>query len=150
MTLYASSTLLFVQKMQTFWILTLILLTWRLWWANNAWKLQMGFNSAFKELNLRFLLWPEHFNLNACCRAVVTFSDETGVYWMGQCCPIYLLKDSLVVMPIESEKHDLFLTYILLYQYLLLWFSDVGSFVWHHDIWCSWTLLWVQSWSVCI
>jgi len=32
--------------------LTLILLTWRKWWApNNASKQQMGFNSAFKELN---------------------------------------------------------------------------------------------------
>ena len=32
-------------------ILTLILLTWRLWWApNNASKWQMGFNSAFKKL----------------------------------------------------------------------------------------------------
>jgi len=31
--------------------LTLILLTWRKWWApNNASKWQMGFNSAFKEL----------------------------------------------------------------------------------------------------
>lgn len=48
----------------------------------------------------------------------------------------------------EFEKHEMFITYILLY--LLLWFSDVGSFVWHHDIWCSWTLWWVQSWSVCI
>ena len=32
--------------------LTLILLTWRKWWApNNASKYQMGFNSAFKGLN---------------------------------------------------------------------------------------------------
>jgi hypothetical protein len=32
-------------------ILTLILLTWRIWWApNNARKLQMGFNSEFKGL----------------------------------------------------------------------------------------------------
>jgi len=31
--------------------LTLIELTWRIWWApNNASKWQMGFNSAFKEL----------------------------------------------------------------------------------------------------
>ena len=31
--------------------LTLILLTWRIWWApNNARKWQMGFNSAFKGL----------------------------------------------------------------------------------------------------
>ena len=32
--------------------LTLILLTWRKWWANNASKYQMGFNSAFKGLKL--------------------------------------------------------------------------------------------------
>jgi len=33
-------------------ILTLILLTWRIWWApNNARIWQMGFNSAFKGLN---------------------------------------------------------------------------------------------------
>jgi len=30
--------------------LTLIPLTWRIWWANNASKWQMGFNSAFKGL----------------------------------------------------------------------------------------------------
>ena len=30
--------------------LTLILLTWKMWWANNARKLQMWFNSAFKGL----------------------------------------------------------------------------------------------------
>jgi len=31
--------------------LTLILLTWRIWWApNNVSKWQMGFNSAFKVL----------------------------------------------------------------------------------------------------
>ena len=33
--------------------LTPILLTWRIWWApNNASRLQMGFNSAFKGLNV--------------------------------------------------------------------------------------------------
>jgi len=33
--------------------LTLILLTWRIWWApNNASKWQMGFNSAFKGLSI--------------------------------------------------------------------------------------------------
>jgi len=32
-------------------VLTLILPTWRIWWApNNASKWQMGFNSAFKGL----------------------------------------------------------------------------------------------------
>jgi len=32
--------------------LNLILLTWRIWLANNASKWQMGFNWEFKELNL--------------------------------------------------------------------------------------------------
>jgi hypothetical protein len=32
--------------------LTLILLMWRIWWANNASKWQMGFNSAFKGLKV--------------------------------------------------------------------------------------------------
>ena len=41
-------------------MLTLILLTWRIWWANNASKWQMGFNSAFRGLMTRtsqFCLW---------------------------------------------------------------------------------------------
>jgi hypothetical protein len=37
-------------------LLTLILLTWRKWWApNNASKWQMGFNSAFKRLTEELL-----------------------------------------------------------------------------------------------
>jgi len=37
--------------------LTLILLTWRIWWANNASKWQIGFNLAFKGLiHLSFIL----------------------------------------------------------------------------------------------
>jgi hypothetical protein len=35
--------------------LTLILLTWRKWWASNASKEQMGFNSGFKGLTERGL-----------------------------------------------------------------------------------------------
>jgi len=35
-------------------LLTLILLTWRIWWApNNASRWQMGFNWAFKGLNAK-------------------------------------------------------------------------------------------------
>jgi hypothetical protein len=35
------------------WDLTLILLTWTIWWApTNASKWQMGFNSGFKGLNM--------------------------------------------------------------------------------------------------
>jgi hypothetical protein len=37
-------------------ILTLTLLTWRIWWSpNNAIRWQMGFNSAFKGLNKKLL-----------------------------------------------------------------------------------------------
>jgi hypothetical protein len=43
--------------------LTLILLTWRKWWApNNASKQQMGFNSAFKGL---IPVWNNCFPLTA-------------------------------------------------------------------------------------
>jgi len=39
-------------QLNTHHMLTLILLTWRIWWApNNVIKWQMGFNSAFKGLN---------------------------------------------------------------------------------------------------
>jgi len=38
-------------------VLTLILLTWRIWWApNNASRRQLGFNSAFKGLKVG--KWP--------------------------------------------------------------------------------------------
>jgi len=41
--------------------LTLILLTWRIWWAsNNASKWQMGFNSAFKGLMRGFTISTPH------------------------------------------------------------------------------------------
>ena len=41
-------------------VLTLILLTWRIWWApNNASKWQMGFNLVFKGLMLSFK-WPHY------------------------------------------------------------------------------------------
>ena len=33
-------------------LLTLMLLTWRMWWANNASNWQMGFNLVFKWLHL--------------------------------------------------------------------------------------------------
>jgi hypothetical protein len=39
--------------------LTLILLMWRIWWANNTSKWQMGFNSAFKGLKS---CASKHFN----------------------------------------------------------------------------------------
>jgi len=46
--------------------LTLILLTWRIWWApNNASRWQMGFNSEFKvwiQCQRNVLLSREHFS----------------------------------------------------------------------------------------
>ena len=40
------------------WYLTLILLTWKIWWApNNARKWQMGFMLAFKSLKYNGLQW---------------------------------------------------------------------------------------------
>ena len=47
--------------------LTIILLTWRKWWANNASKQQMGFNSGFKGLNpyfCPFCFFPQAHNRN--------------------------------------------------------------------------------------
>ena len=42
-------------------LLTLILLTWRIWWApNNANRWQMGFNSAFKGLSWLWFFHPWH------------------------------------------------------------------------------------------
>ena len=46
--------------------LTLILLTWRIWWApNNASKWHMGFNSALK-VNLKFLSKNWAFQIKSC------------------------------------------------------------------------------------
>jgi len=48
---HGNSVIVFTVKADT---LTLILLTWRIWWApNNASKWQMGFNSAFKGLTVK-------------------------------------------------------------------------------------------------
>ena len=43
--------------------LTLILLTWRKWWANNASKYQMGFNSGFKGLNILAIILIRYLQL---------------------------------------------------------------------------------------
>jgi len=55
---YSVNWLVFITEMKSVYCavqtgpLTLILLTWRIGWVpNNAIKWQMGFNSAFKELN---------------------------------------------------------------------------------------------------
>jgi len=52
--------------------LTLILLTWRIWWApNNASRWQMGFNSAFKVLNTG---WTQKHSL-------ISSSYKIKSYW---------------------------------------------------------------------
>ena len=64
--------------------LTLILLTWRIWWAtNNASRWQMGFNSAFKELiKISYNVKP-------------TNTQMLFIYWHGYVLP-------LVVIPLKK------------------------------------------------
>ena len=50
--------------------LTIILLTWRKWWANNASKWQMGFNSGFKALKQKRSI---HFLLLVFCHQIRTY-----------------------------------------------------------------------------
>ena len=70
------------------WDLTLILLTWRIWWApNNASRWQMGFNSAVKGLTVR--------TYTACSSSTVTMAVRTRlivtlyVHWL--CCDCQFL-----------------------------------------------------------
>ena len=63
--------------------LTLILLTWRKWWApNKASKQQMGFNSAFKGLieDLRLSHWINTFTFSG---TVIWLNKETeaSTFW---------------------------------------------------------------------
>ena len=76
-------------------LLTLTLLTWRIWWApNNASKWQMGFNSAFKGLMAcrKYMRWYIYFKLNHKWLGVVphawglqiTLNDapqSVGLFW---------------------------------------------------------------------
>jgi len=59
-------------------VLTLILLTWKIWWApSNASRWQMGFNSAFKGLRC---IWNRHYTkLIFCppCSWLVRFNLKT-------------------------------------------------------------------------
>ena len=49
---FSASSWLILRNKLLFQFLTLILLTWRIWWApNNASKWQIGFNSAFRGLS---------------------------------------------------------------------------------------------------
>ena len=74
--------------------LTLILLTWRIWWANNASKWQMGFNLAFKVLT-RLCAHLEHKLLHSCqsheCHKT---HREKMIY---DCCTQYIFYVSVMV-----------------------------------------------------
>ena len=68
--------------------LTLILLTWRIWWApNNASKWQMGFNSAFKGLNQSGLRVKTRY----------TRWCLSNVYWIVHHCNSWGMKNQLDV-----------------------------------------------------
>jgi len=68
--------------------LTLILLTWRIWWApNNASRWQMGFNSAFKGLKTEIeISWEilSTFNVSTCYAKAVS-NIELSKYWDFLC-----------------------------------------------------------------
>jgi hypothetical protein len=55
--------------------LTLIPKTWRIWWANNACKWQMGFNSAFKGL-----FWYMKFSMRRIKKKIPSFCRETKIF----------------------------------------------------------------------
>jgi hypothetical protein len=54
-------------------ILTLILLTWRIWWSNNASRQQMGFNSVFKGLIIRDILLKTDRKMKAGLRCLIIY-----------------------------------------------------------------------------
>ena len=72
--------------------LTLILLTWRIWWTNNVSKWQMGFNSAFKglitEINILYM-----FRANNC-----SFS---GSYFCTSSIKYFTIHD-MIGIPVRS------------------------------------------------
>jgi len=64
--------------------LTLILLTWRKWWASNdACKQHMGFNSAFKELKSQMLEPWRSFSCFACLDILLNWCDGEVAYTTG-------------------------------------------------------------------
>jgi len=69
-------------------ISTLILLTWKMWWApNNASKWQMGFNSAFKGLMIIFICYNIFKYLNVVRRNICSLSlcyDPEHKTWSGR------------------------------------------------------------------
>ena len=71
-----SNLLLTTNNFKQFSILTLILLTWRIWWApNNASRWQMGINSAFKGLNRLIFQRQQYISISVhdstiCCSII--------------------------------------------------------------------------------
>jgi hypothetical protein len=60
--------------------LTLILLTWRIWWApNNASRWQIGFNSPFKGLNHFISSSEMHFKKHWLKRVVETYNRLSSI-----------------------------------------------------------------------
>jgi len=70
--------------------LTLILLTWRIWWASNyASKWQMGFNSAFEMLNQRN-------QSNTCVRTITSSPNACCSNWYVSVAGFPILKQNLI------------------------------------------------------
>ena len=80
--------------------LTLILLTWRIWWApSNANRWQMGFNSAFKCLHVRSVIIGSRLLLRVDCGSNCRWSWEVSLTLR----PLYSRPKNLV-LPAEQES----------------------------------------------
>ena len=73
--IYHTSSVMFIFLKRYCTCLTLILLTWKIWWApNNVSKWQMEFNSAFKGLNftsISFLIWNKQSKIHLIIAALM-------------------------------------------------------------------------------
>jgi len=91
-------------------LLTLILLTWRIWWAaNNASRWQMGFNSAFQGLNLQYpsVPSPPYGTSNQSAPKPATYAD----YYNNN--TFHSLQSSLINPKRESQHaHNFVVTVI--------------------------------------
>ena len=94
-------------------ILTLILLTWRIWWApNNARKWQMGFNSAFKGLNKKICENNECSNIHhsiVAAKYIIMCLSETNHFYTHL----------TAVTIFHSIIHFCYISFIYLFIYLL-------------------------------
>jgi len=102
--------------------LTLILLTWRKWWTpNNASKEQMGFNSGFKGLICRTVLYFRCFHLSfslsnpfklnpsiynfRCARLfTVSLSLPTIFFWGGGECNSHQVGQGLLIHEVSRSQ----------------------------------------------